>query len=122
MIHFYITKFTAQIEAAQEIESSVDMFRWYRLLAFDIIADLAFDHKFKMLELGAKAEIVDLIHGTITHAVAASIIPGLDLALSLSFSKKAKAWMNSSLVVGKMGSALLAKHLEKPLAERESAM
>lgn len=38
MIHSYISKFITQIDAAQASEGSVDVFRWYRLLAFDIIA------------------------------------------------------------------------------------
>ncbi|KAL8276800.1 hypothetical protein RQP46_010805 [Phenoliferia psychrophenolica] len=48
LMHSYINKFIAQVENAQEKEGSVDVFRWYRLLAFDIIADLAFEHKFNM--------------------------------------------------------------------------
>ncbi|KAL8276794.1 hypothetical protein RQP46_010799 [Phenoliferia psychrophenolica] len=47
LMHSYINKFIAQVENAQE-EGSVDVFRWYRLLACDIIAVLAFEHKFNM--------------------------------------------------------------------------
>lgn len=47
-MHYYIEKFTAQVENAQMTEDSVDVFRWYRLLAFDIIAVRKFESSDKV--------------------------------------------------------------------------
>lgn len=122
MIHSYVSKFTTQIEAKQKLDGSVDVFRWYRLLAFDIIADLAFDHKFKMLESGERAQIVELVHASMVHGVAKSIVPGLDIFIKLFGTKSARKWMNAQDTLGEMGTQLLRDHLKKPIEERGSAM
>lgn len=117
-MHYYIEKFTAQVENAQMTEDSVDVFRWYRLLAFDIIADLAFEHKFKMLEQGAQARIVDLIHATITYAVARTIIPGLPILIALLGTRSMYQWKSAEDHLEVMGEELYLEHMAKPVTER----
>lgn len=75
-----------------------------------------------MLESGKKAQIVDLVHSTITHGVAKSIIPFLDLYIALFGTTAAKKWKAAQDVLGDMGTELLRVHMKKPVEERGSAM
>ncbi|KAL8276178.1 hypothetical protein RQP46_011436 [Phenoliferia psychrophenolica] len=101
LIHSYIEQFTVQVEAAQRDKGSVDVFRWYRLLAFDIIA---------------------LIHAGITYGVASTLIPGLDLIITIFGTSGMRLWKSAQRTLGLMGTALYREHMLKPFDERSSSI
>lgn len=60
-LQHYTEIFLQQIEREQQAEGSVDFFRWYRLVAFDIICELAYGVDMKMTTEGKVNKLVELM-------------------------------------------------------------
>ncbi|KAF5235679.1 hypothetical protein FANTH_11629 [Fusarium anthophilum] len=50
------------------LDAGADVFKWWTLMATDIIAELSFGESFRMLELGKQTPYIDAIQGALTHS------------------------------------------------------
>ncbi|KAK9896419.1 cytochrome P450 [Cystobasidium minutum MCA 4210] len=74
----YTSILLRQIEAEQKSEGSVDIFRWFRLVAFDIIGMLAYGVDMQMTQTGKVAPLVELMASLFFAFVGRDFIPGFD--------------------------------------------
>ena len=58
-LQHYTSVFLEQIEKEQKAEGSADVFRWFRLVAFDIICSLAYGVDMRMTAEGKKNKLVE---------------------------------------------------------------
>jgi len=80
--------FLDQVEKESKTEGSADLFRWYRLVAFDIICQLAYGVDMRMTQVGKANKLVELMEKVYVYFTLKDFIPGIrHLADSGIFSK-----------------------------------
>ncbi|KAK4047062.1 hypothetical protein OIV83_005625 [Microbotryomycetes sp. JL201] len=71
----YLAKFLNQVAKEQKHEGSVDLYRWLRLLAFDVIGQLAYGVDLNMTATGKEACLVEDMSSAFLFAVILETIP-----------------------------------------------
>ncbi|KAH8920630.1 cytochrome P450 [Atractiella rhizophila] len=76
-LHKYTNVFLDRVEREMKVEGSADFFRWMRLVAFDIICQLAYGLDMKMTETGKANKLVELMEQVYIYFVLKDFVPGV---------------------------------------------
>ncbi|KAM0791528.1 hypothetical protein ACM66B_005977 [Microbotryomycetes sp. NB124-2] len=71
----YLEQALSQMWTEQQLEGTVDVYHWLRLLAFDVIGQLAYGVDLKMTSFGKKARLVEDMSSAFVFTVLLETIP-----------------------------------------------
>ena len=84
----------------------VDCYRWLRLLAFDVICDLAYGTNFQMLKAGKTTPVVELMHDVFTYMSFSTLVPGLKFIANSGLFPSITDWSRSEYKFAAFGKQI----------------
>ena len=102
----------------------VDFYRWLRLLAFDIICDLAYGTNFQMLKAGKTTPVIESMHDIFTYMSFKTLLPGLSLLAKSGFFPSITDWSRSEYKFADFGKQIyvLSQQSDTSLGQKNNLM
>ena len=91
---------------ADSQNGAVDFYRWLRLLAFDVICDLAYGTNFKMLKAGKTTPVIESMHDCFTYMSFKTLLPGLSLLAKSGLFPSITDWSRSEYKFADFGKQI----------------
>ena len=94
---------------ADSLIGPVDFYRWLRLLAFDVICDLAYGTNFEMLKAGKTTPVIESMHNIFTYMRFKTLVPGLPLIAKSGIFPNITDWSRSEYKFADFGKQIFDK-------------
>ena len=100
---------------ADSQNGAVDFYRWLRLLAFDVICDLAYGTNFQMLKAGKTTPVIESMHDVFTSMSFKILLPGLSLVAKSRLFPSLTDWSRSEYKFADFGKQIYVRTLRTDL-------